>query len=343
MKSRIVFASMCESAGKTSIIVGLGKAMGRKMGYMKPIGDRLLYQKKRLWDYDAALVTNLFGLKSKPEDITMGFEHSKLGFMYDDQSRKKKLLEIAAEIEKDCDALFVESGKSLRYGSSVNMDAISMARDLNAKLVVIMAGPEDMIMDDIAFLKRTVDLQGVELLGVIINKISDIEDFKATHMDSIKSMGIDVLGLLPFKEELTQFSMNYLADMLFAKVLAGDEELQKPVKNIFVGAMSATAAMREPAFKKGGKLIITSGEREDIILAALETDTAGIILTNNILPSPAIISKAAAKKVPLLLAHSDTFHVTKQVDDAVPLLTKESSGKVKILQDIMADLDKDKF
>jgi hypothetical protein len=124
MKSRIVFASMCESAGKTSVIVGLGKALGRNIGYMKPIGDRLLYQKKRLWDYDAALVTNLFGLKGRPEDITMGFEHSKLGYMYDDASRKQKLLEIATEIEKNCEMLFVESGKNLRYGSSVNMDAI---------------------------------------------------------------------------------------------------------------------------------------------------------------------------------------------------------------------------
>ncbi|MFO7618928.1 MAG: DRTGG domain-containing protein, partial [Thermoplasmata archaeon] len=295
----------------------------------------------RLWDYDAALVTNLFGLKSRPEDITMGFEHSKLGYMYDDAGRKQKLLDIAGEIEKDCEVLLVESGMNLRYGSSVNMDAISLTRNLDAKLVVVMAGSEDAIMDDIAFLKKSVSLQGVSLLGVIINKVADIEDFKSTHMDSIRAMGIDVLGILPFREELTRFSMNYLADMLFAKVLAGDEELLKPVKNIFVGAMSATAALREPAFKKEGKLIITSGERDDIILAALETDTAGIVLTNNILPSPAIISKAAARKVPLLLAHSDTFHVTKQIDDAVPLLTKESTEKVRILGEMAANLKVD--
>jgi len=335
---RIVFASMCENAGKTSAIVGLGMSLEGKIGYMKPIGDRLLYQKKRLWDYDAALVTNLFGLRSRPEDITMGFEHSKLGYMYDDKARKQKLLDIAAEIEKNCDMLFIESGKNLRYGSSINMDAISMAKDLDAKLVVVMAGADDDIMDDISFLKRTVDLHGVELLGVIINKVADMDDFEATHGGTISGLGIDVLGMLPYKHELTQFSMNYLADMLFAKVLAGDEELQKPVKTIFVGAMSATAALREPSFKKEGKLIITSGERDDIILAALDSDTAGIVLTNNILPSPAIISKAASCKVPLLLAHSDTFHVTKQIDDAVPLLTKDSTAKIKMLAEMVAAL-----
>lgn len=343
MKTRIVFASMSESAGKTSMIVGLGKALGKKIGYMKPMGDRLLYQKKRLWDYDSALVTNIFGLKLKPEDITIGFEHSKLGYMYDDAGRKQKLLEIAGTIEQDCDILFVESGRNLRYGCSVNLDAVHIAKDLDAKLVVVLAGTEDTMMDDMAFLKKSVDLKGVKLLGVIINKVVDVDDFEATHMDAIRKMGIDVLGIVPFKETLTQFSMNYLADMLFAKVLAGDDELLKPVKNIFVGAMSATAAMREPAFKKPGKLIITSGDRSDIILAALETDTSGIVLTNNILPSSNIISKAASVKVPLLLVHSDTFHVAKQVDDAVPLLTKDNAGKIKVLEDSAKKLDLKKF
>ena len=71
----IVVGSTHKSAGKTSLIVGLAKAAGKPAGYMKPLGDRLLYRKKRLWDYDAALVTNVFGLEDNPEDMTIGFEH----------------------------------------------------------------------------------------------------------------------------------------------------------------------------------------------------------------------------------------------------------------------------
>jgi hypothetical protein len=340
MKTRIVFASMSEGAGKTSMIVGIGKAACRKVGYMKPMGDRLLYQKKRLWDYDSALVTNIFGLKDKPEEITMGFEHSKLGYMYDDAGRKARLLEIAAGIEQNCDLLLVESGRNLRYGSSINLDAVSVAKDLGAGLVVVLAGMEDAMMDDMAYIQKSVNLHGVKLLGVIINKVTDPGDFRNTHMDAIRSLGIKVLGIIPFKEELTQFSMDFLADMLFAKVLAGDEELRRPVRNIFVGAMSATAAQRDPSFQKEGKLIITSGDRSDMILAALESSTAGIVLTNNILPSPTIISKAAEARIPLLLVHTDTFKTAKQVDDAIPLLTKDSAAKIDILKELASGLEK---
>ena len=152
MSSRIVFTSMCENAGKTSVIVGLGKALGKKIGYMKPMGDRMLYQKKRLWDHDSALVSNIFELKELPENITLGFEHSKLGYMYDKSQRMEKLVQIATSIEEDSDILFIESGKDLRYGSSVDLDAISLAKGLDAKLVLVLSGTDDEIMDHLAFL-----------------------------------------------------------------------------------------------------------------------------------------------------------------------------------------------
>ena len=65
---KFVVTSLRQSAGKTSMIIGIAKALNRSIGYIKPLGERFLYRKKRLWDYDAALVTNIFGLKENPED-----------------------------------------------------------------------------------------------------------------------------------------------------------------------------------------------------------------------------------------------------------------------------------
>ena len=55
MKSLII-ASTREGAGKTSLMIGLTRAIEKRFGYVKPLGDRPLYRKKRLWDYDAALL-----------------------------------------------------------------------------------------------------------------------------------------------------------------------------------------------------------------------------------------------------------------------------------------------
>ena len=91
--NRYVVASTRQSSGKTSLIVGLAQSRCSRFGYIKPLGDRLLYRKKRLWDFDASLVASVLGLDHAAEDMTIGFERTKLKYMYDEQSTKARLLE----------------------------------------------------------------------------------------------------------------------------------------------------------------------------------------------------------------------------------------------------------
>lgn len=326
-----VISSMRKSAGKTSIIVGLTQVL-TKSGYMKPFGDRLLYKKKRLWDYDSALMTTIFGLKEEPENISIAFEHSKVKYMYDETQIKENLVEMAARAGKGKDLLLVEGGKDLTYGVSVHLDAVSVAKYVDGKLILVLSGDEDSIVDDIAFVKKYVDFKKVHTAGVICNKVHDVHDFSSTYLDCITDMDVPVLGVIPYKPELTSFSVDFLSEFLFAKVLAGENGLKNTVENIFVGALSADAALRNPLFKKENKLLITGGDRTDMIIASLESNTAGIVLTNNIVPSSTIISMAEDRNIPLLLVSSDTYQTAKQIDDLEPLLTKDDTEKIELLK-----------
>jgi BioD-like phosphotransacetylase family protein len=180
-------------------------------------------------------------------------------------------------------------------------------------------------------------MKDIDFKGVVITRVQDVKDFKDAYEDTIIDMDIPVLGIIPYQEELTYVSVGYLAEFLFAKVLAGEDGLTKVAKNIFVGALSANAAMRNPLFKKKSKLIITGGDRVDMILAALETDTAGVILTNNVVPPTNTISKAMEKNIPLLLVSSDTYQTAKHIDDLEPLLTKDDTEKIKLLKELVSE------
>jgi BioD-like phosphotransacetylase family protein len=334
---RIVVASMHKSAGKTSVILGLAKASNKRCGYMKPFGDRLLYSKKRLWDYDSALITQALGMEESPEDISIGFEHSKLRFMYDEAGLKEKLNEMVGHITKDRDLIFIEAGGDLMYGASVNLDAISLADYLGAGLLIVVSGDEGEVADDMAFLKEYVDMKGVNLLGVLVNKVKDIDDFKETYKETFDNLGVKVLGMVPHMTELTHITVDYLAKAIFAKVITGEKGLENKVKNVFVGAMSAETAIRNPLFKKDNKLIITPGDRHDMIIAALETDTAGIVLTCNVLPGPKVIAKASEKGIPLLLLPHDTFKVAKMIDDMEPLLAMADSKRIEVIERLIKE------
>lgn len=329
---KLIIGSLAKSAGKTSVIVGLTKAYGKTIGYMKPFGDRLLYKKKRLWDYDSALVTGIFGLKENPEDMSIGFEHAKLRYMYDEAETKKKLSEMASHNGEGKDILFVEGPENLAAGVSIHLDVISAARNLGGRLILVLSGSEDSIIDGAAFINKYIDMSQVDLAGVIVNKVHDVEDFKNTYLGSIAGLGINVLGVIPYQKVLGRFSVGYLADALFARVIAGEAGLSRMVKRIYIGAMAADTVVRDHIFEKEDKkLVITGGDRSDMIIAALETDTSAIIVTCNVLPEPTIISKASELGVPLLMVSADTYQVVKQIDALEPLLTKGATEEIELL------------
>src|SRR5512136_835674 len=121
---KVIIASVRKSAGKTSAIVGITAAAKKKIAYAKPFGERMLYRKKRLWDYDSALISHIFGLKEDPVEMSIGFDHSKLRYMYDEEGTRKKLLEIISRVGNDKEILFIEGGRDLPYGISVHLDTL---------------------------------------------------------------------------------------------------------------------------------------------------------------------------------------------------------------------------
>lgn len=332
----VVIGSTKPNAGKTSIIVGLAKGLNESFGYLKPFGDRLIYRKKRTWDYDTALMTNIFGLHDSPEDMSIGFAHSKLIYSYDEAGIENRLAEMVSETQQGKAYQLIEGGKDLEYGTSIFLNSIALAGYLKCPLVLVVSGDEDVIMDDIWFIKKHLVMGDVNLAGVIINKIHDPEDFENTYMPIIEKTGITVLGVIPHQRELTRFQVDYISEGLMARVVAGAKGLDRKVENILVGAMSVDAAVNSPVFQKERKLIITGGDRSDMILTSLADDeTRCIIITNNVLPPPNIISKCAEKDIPLLLVPFDTYETARRLDNMVPLLTPHNEQNITLLEQMV--------
>jgi hypothetical protein len=331
----LIISSMRENAGKTSLIVGLAKVLNRKFGYIKPLGDRLLYRKKQLWDYDSSLLSTLFKLSENPQDMSLGFDHAKLRFMYDQAGMQAKLQEITGHI--GADLLFIEGGKELTYGASVHLDALSLARQSGGKLIIVVAGENDLIVDQIQFLARYLDLAHLNLAGLIINKLADVADFENSYLAEVEKSGLTVLGLIPAMAELTHFSVDFLTGHLFAKVLTGEGGLGATVHHIYVGAVSVNTALRNPARPQKNILTVTSGDRTDVILAALENNSVGVVLTNNILPPPNIIAKAAERNIPLLVVSGDTYETARQINHLQPLLSQDEPAKIALLEKLVRD------
>ena len=331
MKSLIV-ASTREDAGKTSLIIGLARALKKRFGYMKPLGDRFLYRKKRLWDYDAALLTRLFELGEEPESISIGFDHSKLRYMYDRASVFAALGGVVNEIGRGRDAVFIECGKDLSYGASVHLDPLTISQETGTPVVIVAGGGENEIADDLAFIKRFITSDEATVAGVIVNKVIHLDDFRETHLPEIEEIGVDVFGVVPYVADLSTLSVSTVAEKLFARVIVGEEGLNGRIRTVVVGAMSVNAAMGDPRISLPDKLVISSGDRSDMVLAVLDAGgTSGIVLTNNIVPPSNVVAKAGELGVPLLLVPKDTYETALQVERIRPLLTADDGDKIERL------------
>ncbi|MCK5774402.1 MAG: AAA family ATPase [Thermoplasmata archaeon] len=334
---RIVIASVKKGAGKTSLIVGLARNLKVRVGYVKPFGERVIYRNKEIQDLDSSLMKDILHLGGEASEMSIGYDHSKLRYLYDKEKICGKLMEMAETAGEDKDVLLVEGG-DITSGASVHLDPISIARGISGKLVFVVSGDDDTIMDDITFVRRYVDMENVDFAGVVVNKVQNVSRFRQDHLKKIREKGVPVLGVLPYKKELNYLTMNFISDSITAKVLAGEEGLGNRVKTVLVGSLSADRALNSPHFHRENKLIITAGDRHDMILGALGSNTAGVLLTNNILPSSKLLALAGEKSIPLLLVSADTFQVAKMIDDMEPLLTSCDEERIALLEEMVKNM-----
>jgi len=81
-------------------------------------------------------------------------------------------------------------------------------------------------------------------------------------------------------------------------------------------------------------MLITGGDRVDLIFASLNSDTAGIILTNNILPHPKVIAKADNMNIPIISVAMDTYTTAKSVDKIISEIRPDDEDKKLLIQDL---------
>lgn len=336
MNSTVV-ASIRDSAGKTSVIAGIMSALKEKYGYIKPLGDRLIYRRNRNWDYDSSLMLDMFGLPEEPESITLGFDHSKLSYMYNDEELKKAVQETAGSAAEGRHGVFIEAGRAISYGASIKLDSLSIARYTDSSLLIVVSGENDSIIDDLKFASDNLDLKGIKPPSVIINKVHDLDEFRDVYLEQAESFGFKILGVLPYMEELTRFNVNYIAEKFYAKIIAGKNGLQNKVDNVFTGTMTITQMNKDPLFTMKDRFVITSGDREDIITSAIENDASGILLTDNIPPSMEMVSSAEKRNIPMLLVTVDAFNAVRQLALTEALLSRNNGEMLKLLAEMVED------
>ncbi len=336
--NRILFSSFQPGVGKTSVALGLAQARSNRSGYLKPFGDRPYYRKKRLWDGDVLVAARQLNLGDDPSAISVGFNHGKIRFMHDQEGLSEKLESMALGMEQmRRDLIFIEAGGHLFSGASIDLDPFSLASTLKAKLYVILAGENNELGDQAVFLASLLKHFTGVFGGIIVNKSKDAEEFEMTALPAIRQSGLPLAGVIPFHKELGELTVSAIADQIPAQVITGGGLPDRRVGRIFLGAVSPAAARKAPTFHGQNRLVITTADHEDLIVASLDKDTAAIILSGEPLPHASILARAEEMRIPILVVHDDLLSLASRIHKLEPRLTLDDQERLSMLVPLMKE------
>lgn len=315
----LFLGSVVERSGKSMIALGLALNYPGKIGYYKPFKERLMCEESCVVDQDAHLMRNALRLPFFEEDLCPYYYDIMKPITMD------RVIEGFERVKCDCDAMLVEGTRDVTTGYVNDLSGMAIAQALHADIILIStARPED--MEKVAMLAQLLKSYRTRLRGVILNQAPD-----ESMANLLRSKGIEVLGSIPPMEQLRRFTVAEVRDALQAEVVVCEDRLSREVKRVMVGAMmpeTALTIMRRYA----DKAIITGGDRVDIQMAALSTDTSCLVLTGGLYPASQVVSRAYETNVPILVTRHDTLEATERIEHLTARIDPTDEARMNLIK-----------
>jgi dethiobiotin synthetase len=186
---RIFIAATEQDTGKTTTSLGLYSALGKKfpqIGYIKPVGQRFTEVDGRRIDEDSLLIQTVYQTRVPLEDMSpITIEPSFTRRYIDEANHDTLVRRIRHSFDRaswEKDFAIIEGSGHAGVGSVFDLSNASVARILESKVLLVVPGGIGLPIDEGALNKALFDREGVEVIGVVMNKvlatkIDQVQDF----------------------------------------------------------------------------------------------------------------------------------------------------------------------
>ncbi|MCX5709619.1 MAG: AAA family ATPase [Candidatus Omnitrophica bacterium] len=349
---KVFIAATKQNDGKTTASLGLicnFQNKFKKVGFIKPIGQRYLEEEGLKIDEDSVLIEEVCGIKSGLKDMSpiaveRGFTEKYIA-RPDRKSISRQIEAAFRRVSKGQDLVIIEGTGHAGVGSVFDHSNAKVARLLGSKVIIISSGGIGRPIDEIVLNKALFEKEGVKVLGVIVNKVLPDKFEKINQMvrKGLQRKGIEVLGVIPYDPMLARPTIEQIFQEGDFELLAGADFLERSVSQVIVGAMEPHDAVK---YITVDSLIITPGDREDMIMAVLSSfrdqdnkklKVAGVILSGGIAPETPIMHLLIKAEIPVLLAKSDTYDVATSIHDMTIKIRPQDLNKIEAVKKLVKE------
>jgi len=358
MAKKIFIAATQQNDGKTTVSLGLIAAFKKhfkRIGFIKPIGQRYLMEQGYKVDEDSVLIEEVFGIPCNLKDMSPVAIDKGFTEKFIDKGAEEdyaKLIQNSFDmVSKDNDLVIIEGTGHAGVGSVFNLSNATVAKLLDANVILISSGGVGKPIDEVMLNKALLDKEGVKLAGVIVNKVlpEKYERISRLAKKGLEQKGLNVFGMLPYQKVLDIPTLREIKEELKLEMLFLGLSLDKPVESVLIGAMNVKDAIQ---FIQNNSLMIIPGDRDDMIEILCKVNAgkikkgcrvSGIILSGGLMPKRGSLRALERSHISVLITKEDTYRIASRVNSMVVKLKPQDKEKIKIIVDMVekyVDIDK---
>ena len=277
-----------------------------------------------------------------PVTIPRGYTREYI-FHRDPDSVHDRIEDAVEALDHDQDVIIIEGTGHAGVGSVLDSSNAQVAALLDTSVVIVSGGGIGRCIDELCLNQALFDRHGVPVIGAVINKVYEdkYDKVKEAVCAGLPQHGMECLGVVPYRPELTYRTMRHIRDELELAVQTGGEHLENKVHTIIVAAM---APQNMVDYIRDGSLIIVPGDRVDNIMAAINAhlmqdapQIAGMILTGGFVPHQSIVNIMTRIGLPVLLCEDDTATAAFKVRNLVPKITPRDLDKIEVAERVVRE------
>jgi hypothetical protein len=345
---RVFIAATRQNDGKTTTSLGLLAALKAhypRVGYIKPVGQRFVEIEEQKIDEDTVLMDAVYQLNCPLVDMSPIAVEPDFTRKYlqasNNEALVKRIQRAFDRVAWEKDFVLCEGSGHAGVGAVFDLSNAQVAKILGAKVIIVTRGGIGKPIDEVALNQALFDREGVEIIGVILNKVlpEKIEFVSDFARRGLRRKGLDLLGVIPHHPMLSNPTLDSIREELKAEVLCPGSGRIHIVRDVVVGAMGVQNAQR---FFKPGTCLITPGDREDLLLAASATppdaggaSLAGIVLTGGLRPGTPVLDVLRRMPFPVLLAQEDSYEVASKVHDMLVKTRPDDTEKIELIRGLI--------
>ena len=339
MSKGIYVATIEPNSGKSVVALGLMRMLlGKtaKVGYFRPIIE----------DLDAGETDNHISTILSHFEINInykkafGFTRNEVLNLYNQGKSGDVIDEIIKKykyLEDQFDFVLVEGTDFSHENSSLELDInMLVSKNLGLPVIIVTRGDKKDLKEIVDNVQRVYDTfkQEVDVLSIMTNKVDQGHLVELKNLLKARIKNDTDITVIPKIHSLSCPTIKEIVKSLDGRVLFGKDMMNNLTENFSVGAMQLRNYLTH---LKENSLVITPGDRADIILGALQANisknypkVAGIILTGGLLPEEPILKliEGLSSVVPIISVSGGTYSVTNDIGTIKPKIYAENTEKI---------------